>query len=105
MCGVVGRATACICGDAGSIPTSGALKVWPWTLGCKTAWSVSKSAGQPVLFSCTVGESLGSVLFGMSMSRLFLVPKAFADTSRLFPVNIYIDDSGLANEEDANAPE
>ncbi len=29
ICGVVGRATACDCGVAGSIPTSGALEVWP----------------------------------------------------------------------------
>ncbi len=34
-----------------------------------------------------------------------LVPKAFADTSRLFPGNNNYDDSGLANEEDDNAPE
>jgi hypothetical protein len=47
ICGVVGRATACVCGDAGSIPTGGALEVWPWTLGSKTAWLVNKSAGRP----------------------------------------------------------
>ncbi len=47
ICGVVGRATACVCGDAGSIPTCGALVVWPWTLGSKTAWLVNKSAGRP----------------------------------------------------------
>eukprot|EP00291_Cryptomonas_curvata_P001712 CAMPEP_0172185984 /NCGR_PEP_ID=MMETSP1050-20130122/20476_1 /TAXON_ID=233186 /ORGANISM="Cryptomonas curvata, Strain CCAP979/52" /LENGTH=61 /DNA_ID=CAMNT_0012860037 /DNA_START=204 /DNA_END=386 /DNA_ORIENTATION=+ len=34
-----------------------------------------------------------------------LVPEASADTLRLFPSNDNIDDSGLANEEDDNAPE
>jgi hypothetical protein len=47
--GVVGRATACVCVDVGSIPCCGALKVWQWTLGSKTAWLVNKSAGQPPL--------------------------------------------------------
>jgi len=34
-----------------------------------------------------------------------LVPEASANTSRLFPGNTNIDDSGLSNEEDDNAPE
>ncbi len=33
----------------GSIPTGGALEVWPWTFGSRTAWLVNKSAGQPQL--------------------------------------------------------
>ncbi len=51
ICGVVGRVTACVCGNAGSIPTGGALKVWQWTLGSKTAGLVNKSAGQPPFIS------------------------------------------------------
>ncbi len=40
-------ATACDCGVAGSIPTGGALEVWPWTFGFRTAWLINKSAGPP----------------------------------------------------------
>jgi hypothetical protein len=55
ICGVVGRATACVCGDAGSIPTGGALKVWQWA---NTAWLVNKSAGQtPILDSVSSGTA------------------------------------------------
>ncbi len=39
--------TACDCGVAGSIPTGGALEVWPWTFGFRTAWLINKSAGPP----------------------------------------------------------
>ncbi len=34
----------------GSIPTGGALAVWPWTFGSRTAWLVNKSAGQPQFY-------------------------------------------------------
>ena len=34
-----------------------------------------------------------------------MLPKAFADTSRLFPGNNHVDVSGMANEEDDNEPE
>ncbi len=49
ICGVVGRATACYCGVVGLIPTGGALEVWPWTFGFRTAWLINKSAGLPPL--------------------------------------------------------
>jgi hypothetical protein len=60
ICGVVGRATACVCGDAGSIPTGGALEVWPWTLGSKTAWLVNKSAGRPPFKEKFISTSYGN---------------------------------------------
>lgn len=37
--------------------------------------------------------------------RATMLPKAFADTSRLFPGNNHMDVRGLANEEDDNEPE
>jgi hypothetical protein len=38
-------------GDVGSIPTGGALKVWQWTCGFRSALLVNKSAGlHPILF-------------------------------------------------------
>jgi hypothetical protein len=54
ICGVVGRATACDCGVVGSIPTGGALEVWPWTFGFRTAWLINKSAGLPPF--CDMGR-------------------------------------------------
>ena len=51
-CGLVGRATTFVGGDVGSIPTGGALEVWPWTFGSRTAWLVNKSAGQPQFRRC-----------------------------------------------------
>ncbi len=46
ICGLVGRASAYVGGDVGSIPTGGALEVWPWTFGFRTVWLVNKSASQ-----------------------------------------------------------
>ncbi len=52
ICGVAGKATACDCGVAGSIPTGGALEVWPWTFGFRTAWLINESAGRPPFIYC-----------------------------------------------------
>jgi hypothetical protein len=53
ICGSVGRATTFVEGDVGSIPTGGALEVWPSgpKFGSRTDWLVNKSAGQPQLKS------------------------------------------------------
>ena len=37
--------------------------------------------------------------------RAILVPKAFAETARLFPGHDNVDNSGVANEEDDKSPE
>ena len=47
ICSVVGRVTACICGDVGLISTGGTLKVWSWMFWFRTAWVVNQSAGLP----------------------------------------------------------
>jgi hypothetical protein len=49
ICGGMGRATAfrAISSDLGLIPTCGALEVWPWNFGSRTAWLLNKPARQP----------------------------------------------------------
>ncbi len=36
----------------------GALEVWPWTFGSRTAWLVKKTAGQPQFWVAAGGDKL-----------------------------------------------
>ncbi len=47
ICGRVGRATASVWGDGGSIPTGGALEVWPCDFGPKQFGWLINQLGEP----------------------------------------------------------
>ncbi len=47
ICGRVGRATASVCGDGGSIPIGGALEVWPCDFGPKQFGWLINQLGEP----------------------------------------------------------
>ncbi len=49
ICGRDGRATACVRGDGGSIPTCSALEVWPCDFGPKQFGWLNKSAGRALI--------------------------------------------------------
>ena len=67
--------------------------------------TVMNEKKQEKVMHCWELEKTGLLAIWDVNEQATLVPKAFADTSRLFPGNNNNDDSGLANEEDDNAPE
>ena len=75
----------------GSIPTGGALEVWPWTLGSRTAWLVNKSAGQPQFNMLSL--SAGHIRGKEEINALWYIDVFFIDeegqTAIKIPVHLH----------------
>jgi hypothetical protein len=85
------------CGVVGSIPTGGALEVWPWTFGFRTAWLINKSAGPPPFYTSMVvcimpAQNLESLHKVYNKSALFtLCILGYDDTDRkVFKTQIFM---------------